>query len=516
MIPFTFQYDLFRIVAPIMAVGSFGFMLAGLSSTGRRNPAVGSYTVFAAITIGYLLSNTMEISSGSSGESLFWSQLIYLFIGFMPIVWLDFSLRFTREGRGIPRPLLAIVCLFPLGTLIVVFSPRLSPLMWPSIEWFRQGGFVLSVRSHGPWFIFYAAYTYGFFLAGAVIVARAFVLYRSFYRKQARTIFVGIAVPLATSLIYVLRPIPGLTKDFTPLGYAAAVAFFYIALFRRALFSLAPVARSLVIERMQDGVLVLDKEGRVADANAAALSMFQAGEAVVGKLFRAVDFGADRFIAAADGGKAVEFSQGTGDSTRHYSALSMRLGDRVEGVVVVVRDVTEAKNLLARVESLASTDELTGLPNRRSFMIEADRELATSRRYGTPLSVAMFDLDHFKAINDEYGHAAGDAGLREFGHILAAEIRKDDAAGRIGGEEFAVILWNADLEASRSICERIRTKVESKAFESDDGRTIRMTVSAGLVSFAVDDANLDCLLIRADRALYEAKNAGRNRVVARR
>jgi len=271
-----------------------------------------------------------------------------------------------------------------------------------------------------------------------------------------------------------------------------------------------------VLERMQDGVLVLDKGGRIADGNAAALAMFDGGEAVIGERFRAAEPEVERLLAAADTGEVTEFSRSVEGSLRHYSTLSMRLGDRGEGVVVVVRDITEAKNLLARVESLASTDELTGLPNRRCFMVEAERELAMARRHGTSLSVAMFDIDRFKSINDCHGHAAGDVALKAFGSILAAEVRKDDVAGRIGGEEFALLLWSAELQDAWSICERIRSKIESRCFEDADGCAIRMTVSAGLAAFGPEDADLDTLLARADCALYEAKSAGRNRVVARR
>jgi len=516
VIPSLLQYDVFRVAGSLMTLGSLGFFFAALAPGRRRGPAFAPFLVFAASTIGYLVANTMEICSVSAGESLFWSRLIYVFIGYMPMVWLEFSLRFTREGRGMPAWLFALIGLFPLATMIVVFSRDLMHLVWTSMQWFREGPFLMSVRTHGPWFVSYATYTYVFLFAGVAVLVRAFMLHHSFYRRQVRSIFLGFAIPVAASMVFVFRPFPGLTKEFTALGYAAAGAFFYVALFRRDLFALAPVARSLVLERMQDGVLVLDKGGRIADGNAAALAMFDGGEAVIGERFRAAEPEVERLLAAADTGEVTEFSRSVEGSLRHYSTLSMRLGDRGEGVVVVVRDITEAKNLLARVESLASTDELTGLPNRRCFMVEAERELAMARRHGTSLSVAMFDIDRFKSINDCHGHAAGDVALKAFGSILAAEVRKDDVAGRIGGEEFALLLWSAELQDAWSICERIRSKIESRCFEDADGCAIRMTVSAGLAAFGPEDADLDTLLARADCALYEAKSAGRNRVVARR
>jgi diguanylate cyclase (GGDEF)-like protein len=512
MMPSVFQYDLYRVLAPGAAACTLWFFVTSLGISRRRRAAASVYSVFAAGTIGYLLANLMEICSTSRAEGLFWSRLVYVFVGFLPIVWLEFSLRFTRSGRGLSRGLIAVFAAIPIATLVIVFSPRLVWLMWPSIEWLVQGPYVVSIRSHGSWFDLYAAYTYGFFLVGAAIMVRAFVLYRSFYRRQAFSILMGIAVPMAASLIYVLRPFPGLVKDYTPLAYAASVAFFNVALFRRDLFALAPVTRGLVLERMQDGVLVLDDQGRVTDANASALGMIGAGESIIGRPFSAPGLDTAELLASADSGRATEFARGEGETGRFYSALPMRLGKGLAGVVVVIRDVTEARILLRRVERLASTDELTGMPNRRSFMLEAERELARALRHATAFAVAMFDIDRFKAINDVFGHATGDVALCEFARIVTMELRKEDAAGRIGGEEFALVLSGASVEDCLLICERIRARVDAHSFTDAGGRPLHMTVSAGISYLGADRPRLDTLLSRADRALYEAKAEGRNRV----
>jgi two-component system, cell cycle response regulator len=133
-------------------------------------------------------------------------------------------------------------------------------------------------------------------------------------------------------------------------------------------------------------------------------------------------------------------------------------------------------------------------------------------RHGGHLSVAMFDLDRFKNINDSRGHAAGDRVLREFGRILASEIRGEDVAGRMGGEEFALVISGA--EGARSLCERIRERLASTRVECPPGEAFSVTVSVGLAWLEDGPASLDALLSRADEALYRAKAEGRNRVVA--
>ena len=175
--------------------------------------------------------------------------------------------------------------------------------------------------------------------------------------------------------------------------------------------------------------------------------------------------------------------------------------------------INAAEQALAEVEALATTDPLTGLPNRRAFMMCIDTELArVKRQESPPASVLMLDLDHFKQTNDRHGHAAGDALLREFGAALAAELRKIDTCGRLGGEEFAVVLHGADAAAAQMFAERLRIKI-SKMRVSHERNILQVTVSIGIAEMRSDTHHVEDVLANADAALYEAKNTGRNRVV---
>ena len=160
---------------------------------------------------------------------------------------------------------------------------------------------------------------------------------------------------------------------------------------------------------------------------------------------------------------------------------------------------------------IAVTDELSGLSSRRYFETRFSEEWARHRRYGAPLSVALFDLDHFKRLNDTYGHAAGDIAIRRFGEILLATVRSSDLACRYGGEEFAVLFPETEARDALRVTDRVRRSVEKEPFRNDR-RHFFVTVSAGVADTeGLSSEDRAELLVRADKALYFAKDTGRNR-----
>jgi two-component system cell cycle response regulator len=174
-----------------------------------------------------------------------------------------------------------------------------------------------------------------------------------------------------------------------------------------------------------------------------------------------------------------------------------------------LRAELQEKNAI--LEKLSTTDSLTGLRNRRWVADVLTLEVLRATRYGTPLSIVMADLDHFKRINDEHGHLAGDAVLVHVAQILGKLLRTTDVAGRYGGEELIVLLPQTEIDGAASLAERIRAGVESSPCESGEGTRLPVTVSIGVAQLERgQDARR--LVARADAALYEAKGAGRNRV----
>ena len=170
----------------------------------------------------------------------------------------------------------------------------------------------------------------------------------------------------------------------------------------------------------------------------------------------------------------------------------------------------EAKNRL--LEELALTDPLTGLPNLRAIEAWAERQLSGAARHGFPFWVVMIDLDHFKKINDTYGHEAGDAVLKRFADILKTNTRLSDISGRIGGEEFLQVLTHADEHNILVVVERIRKQFEAERF-TWCGKTVNVTASFGVAGFWGKTApEFSKLVSQADAALYRSKDHGRNRV----
>ena len=162
----------------------------------------------------------------------------------------------------------------------------------------------------------------------------------------------------------------------------------------------------------------------------------------------------------------------------------------------------------------ASTDALTGVMTRRAFNEQADREIARASRYGTPLSCALIDADHFKSINDTYGHGIGDLALKHLASICSKELRASDCIGRLGGEEFAIILPETGRRTAMEVAERLRAIIAATPFEVGGGRTIRLTASIGVAEYSESIKTFDGLLSNADFAMYDAKSAGRNRVAS--
>jgi diguanylate cyclase (GGDEF)-like protein len=172
----------------------------------------------------------------------------------------------------------------------------------------------------------------------------------------------------------------------------------------------------------------------------------------------------------------------------------------------------QLKNAKEKLHILAFTDTLTGLFNRRKFLETMDQEMARAKRYGESLSFIMIDIDHFKKINDTHGHDIGDKALVRFSDIIKSSLRETDFAGRLGGEEFGVILPQTNIDRASVVAERIRTRLDNESESAEDGIP-HFTASFGLAQHREDNKNSSLLTQDADKALYSAKESGRNKII---
>lgn len=178
-----------------------------------------------------------------------------------------------------------------------------------------------------------------------------------------------------------------------------------------------------------------------------------------------------------------------------------------------VSNILKLQTATRQLERLASTDPLTGAYNRRHFMETGDNELLRSNRYDHAVTVLMLDIDHFKAVNDTYGHSIGDIALKETVRVIEETLRGEDTLGRLGGEEFAVLLPETNASRAALLAERIRVAIGEIVIETPTD-PLSFTMSIGLTEGSKDDKTIDDLLKRADDGLYKAKEQGRNQVVS--
>jgi diguanylate cyclase (GGDEF)-like protein len=174
-----------------------------------------------------------------------------------------------------------------------------------------------------------------------------------------------------------------------------------------------------------------------------------------------------------------------------------------------IREI-EVRAILAQAHELANTDVLTFLPNRRKIISSLQEEVIRSNRYGTALSISILDLDLFKNVNDTYGHTTGDEVLRSVAARLREQIRHPDTIGRYGGEEFLIVLPNSQLQAAAEQASRLCQQIRKTQIDANK-HVLSVTISIGVAQFRVGQENWEGFLHRADEALYQAKNAGRDR-----
>lgn len=486
------------------------FLLAAAIRRARAGGRTRSFAGLCAAGFVYSLGYIVELLAPDLAVTLIGIRIEYVGIALIPAFLLLMLRDFEGDtNRRIPAFLLFVI---PAVTLALVFTMGAHSLYYidPSIR-FENGLTILSFERAPMYWVFnvykFAAIAYGVFAFARL----SFKGPRS-RRAQALYMLTGCVLPWLANFFYIARKVP-LGLDPSPMALAVTAGLFGIGFFRHGLLDLRPIARDTVFEQMRDAVLVTDSEGRIVDHNESARGIFPAltgrpGARHIGDLEAL-----SQALPAAPGepGHAMAVSLILPEGERHYdlhrSILLDRFGKQV-GNAHVLMDVTERAMLEERLSALASTDELTGVPNRRSFFERTKIELDRAQRYGRPFGVAILDLDDFKVINDRYGHPAGDEALRLAANLCAGTLRSADIMGRFGGDEFAFAFPECDEAGAWDAANRLAGILGSAVFPYGSD-LIRLSASVGAAGAAGPPLpELGDLLKLADERMYAKKNRG--------
>jgi len=443
----------------------------------------------------------------------FWLDISYIGVVIVPAAFFVFVMQISGRQEWLKRPLLIGLYVEPLLVLIMMWTDPWHNLFFAGKR-LENTGMILSA---GPVFWGNVIYSYLLLLITFILLVRRFMATSGIYRRQLGVVIAGAGVTWLNSLIFITGLSPFPNADNTPFSFTLAAFAFAYALLRYRMLDIVPVARDTLIEGMSDGVLVLDANNRIVDMNPEAGKLLSASPA--GTIGRPVEevFSQWKDIVQAflEVSKTrVEVLTGNGSNTHLDLQISPLFDKRKNfiGRLVVWRDISRLKQIQTDLEKLATQDPLTHVYNRRHFYTLAEVEIQRSLRSHSPFSVILVDIDHFKNVNDKYGHKAGDEVLIHFTKVCIQNLRKVDIFSRFGGEEFAIVLPEADLDQAKETAERIRKIVESTVLNIDEHQ-FKITASFGVSTFRGSPDTLELLLQKSDKALYTAKNKGRNRVI---
>jgi diguanylate cyclase (GGDEF)-like protein len=478
------------------------------------------------------------IEAGIVGPAnkIFWSKVCY--IGFVFVAPLAFLFILVYSDRWkLFRPITFIV----LGgisviTLILVWTNEYHGLIWSGFHPGSTAANVL-IYEHGFWYWLFIFFHYSLFTIALILLIGKIKHTSSPYRQQLIAICIATLIPALGGAIYLLRisPIPGL--DWSPVSTVFTGLIFAYIIFRYKFLDLVPVARDALVEQMLDGMIVLDEQQRIIDINPSARNMLHNG--------KFIKIGSTLAEAVPDLGYTINNKHNnqtlainiTGEKSRFIDVRYSVINGDMTGIncsLLLFRDITKRKNAeielsranteleyrLEEIQKLQNQlreesirDPLTALYNRRYLEDALEREFARAQRENYQVGIIMLDIDHFKKINDSYGHVVGDVVLKKLANLLVTKFRLEDIICRFGGEEFLIVMPATTISKAVDRIEDFREILE-KTVMKIDGKQIRITISAGVAVFPDDGLTIEKVTHAADQEMYKAKAAGRNRVIA--
>lgn len=362
------QYIIFMTVAPV----AVAIVLMVVIMAWRRrdtHPAV-ALLWLSLTTLGWLVFNSLELVSPSPSWTLRWAKVTYVFVAAAPLAWLIFALQYVDRGEWLDPGRVLLFATVPAGTAVMALTNEAHGLLWREYRFVPGSGFLhMRTLVYGLWFWVHIGYSYACMLVGGGLILAHYFQSARIYRRQARWVVAGALTPVIVNLIYVLRLVPGLMKDYSPLAFSIAGAFFAASIFRYRLLDLRPIGRDQLLRGMHDGVIVVDREQCVVDVNPATRRLVESGDdQLIGRPLSAVLPVASSLLTSPSREKTFHrgISFDVDGAERHYE---LRISDitnqrrRLIGHLVVLQDVTERHDTMMRLrrqERLAAIGQLAG------------------------------------------------------------------------------------------------------------------------------------------------------------
>jgi len=467
----------------------------------------------------YALGYSIELSRTDLVSMLQIIKVEYIGIALIPPLNLLFIIHFVG-GKPAPWPIIALVMVIPLITIGLTMTIEYHSLIYINPSVVRGPFFDVIQFTRGPWYYVNLVYLQSLPAVSFFILLIAARKAGPKLRRQILGLATGSFLPILGGFLYFAGLIPG-GVDPAPFALSISGIIFAVTLFKFGLFELVPAARELALDSVSDSFLVFDRRHHLQDLNKAATQLPGAQDFVLGAALPPASPLTAHLQPLLDSGTgqaefSVEFSSEHASADLHsFQAKAYPIQtrpDQTGGVAILIRDITETAGLLRQLNLQANTDALTGLLNRRQLIQMGAVAFENSRLSGLPIGAILIDLDHFKDVNDLFGHAAGDAVLKSVAQCLRRGLRAIDILGRYGGEEFIIFLPETDLETARQVAGRICTQLAAWSTPIE-GTNLQVTGSFGVHALkAGPGATLDDLLKGADLALYQAKANGRNQV----
>lgn len=479
-------------------------------SRGKTNYAKALGTLSLTIEI-YLLGYLMEINATQLSDMIFWNQVQYFGIPFFPALWLVVSILYTGRDHLLSAFGWLLIFIIPVISFIARSTNGLHGLYYTDISITYSSGVPLMFLSKGPLYILHMLYV---LVTLVMCTWFYFIRYKNSEgddKMQFKLLLTASILPYL-ALVMVAINFGGTGIDFTAIILPPCVFLINLALTRYNFLEITGLAREKVFEDSTDGLILINRNYQIVSYNPASQTYLNWFDVTIDQknlnqlLSNQKDVLDNIYLE-----KEEIYCLNVNQEERYIcvNVKSVHNRQEVVGHLITLVDVTEKEKLKRKLISMAGTDELSGLNNRRKFTESAKEAFNRAARYQESICVLMMDIDYFKKINDAYGHQTGDEVIRAFSNMLKNVFRGSDIIGRMGGEEFAVVLLNVSLDSAIKKSETFRRLVESNDMIIADYK-INITVSIGVAMFDVSTLSLDALINQADRALYLAKNSGRN------